>query len=158
VDFSLAILIVLTALYAGAVTLLVVARKDSPRAALAAAARVMAVVAGTFLLMILLAHVAYPATAALAAVFSFLAARRALVDDLGLRNAGWAAAATAVVIAAAFLLVSYLAVMALIGALGVYQLLRLRLRTRPALVVMGGTLGGLLAAAAAMFAAALATM
>jgi len=152
------ILIVLTALYAGAVTLLVVARNESMRAAPAAAARITAVVAGAFLLMVLLAHVAYPATVALAAVFSFLAARRALVDDLGFRNAGWVAAATAVLITAAFFLVSYLAVAALIGALGVYQLLRLRLRTRPALVVMGGTLGGLLAAAAAMFAAALATM
>jgi hypothetical protein len=158
VDLSLAILIALTILYTGAVTLLVVASRDSMPAARTAAARAAVVVAAAFLLMILLARVALPATMAVAAVFALLATRRALLDDLGPRTAAGVAIATAVGIGTAFFLFSYLAVMALIGALGVYQLLRLRLRTRPALVVTGGTLIGLLAAAAATFAVALATM
>ncbi|BCJ55965.1 hypothetical protein Asp14428_74400 [Actinoplanes sp. NBRC 14428] len=157
-DLALAVLIALATFYAGAVTLLVVARTASVRAAPAAAARVAAVVGAAFLLMVLVAHVAYPATVALAVVLSFAAARRVLVDDLGPRRAAVTGAVAALLIGAAFLFVAYLAVLALIGALGVYRLLRLRLRTRPALVVMGGTLGGLLAAAAATFAAALATM
>jgi len=49
-------------------------------------------------------------------------------------------------------------VLALVGAAGVYLLLRLWLRTRPALLVMGGTLGGLLAASAFVFTVALSTM
>jgi hypothetical protein len=49
-------------------------------------------------------------------------------------------------------------VMALVGATGVYLVLRLRLRTRPALLVLGGTLGALLAASAGVFALALSGM
>jgi hypothetical protein len=48
--------------------------------------------------------------------------------------------------------------MALIGAAGVYLVLRLWLQTRPALLVMGGTLAGLLTASAGVFALALAGM
>ena len=48
--------------------------------------------------------------------------------------------------------------MALIGAAGVYLVLRLWLRTRPALLVMGGALGALLAASAGVFALALSSM
>jgi hypothetical protein len=49
-------------------------------------------------------------------------------------------------------------VMALIGAAGIYPVLRRRLRTRPALLVMGGALGTLLAGSAAAFVVALSSM
>jgi hypothetical protein len=48
--------------------------------------------------------------------------------------------------------------MALIGAAGIYLVLRRWVRTRPALVVTGGALGTLLAGSAAAFAVALSGM
>jgi hypothetical protein len=129
-DLSLAILIVLAAGFAGAAV-----------GVSHGLARVW--LPGTFLV-----------AAAQAAAITYLT----LVRDLGRARAGQAAAAAGLVIGTAFALVSYLAVMALIGAAGVYVVLRLRLRIRPALLVMGGTLGTLLAGSAAVFAVALSSM
>lgn len=157
VDISLGLMIAVTALYAGSVTFLSASRTN-PRRALPVAASASAVVAGSFLVLILVAHVAYPATVALAAGFAFLATHRTLRGDLGARNAAWSAAAVTLLITASFVFVSYLAPMALVGALGVYQLLRLGLSARSALVALGGSLSALLAAAGATFAVALATM
>ncbi|GAA0228317.1 hypothetical protein GCM10009539_12160 [Cryptosporangium japonicum] len=151
-------MIAATALYAGSVTVVAETRTTSRRAARTAGAGTAAVVAGVFLLMILLAHVAYPATWALGAAFAVVATHRTLRADLGARTAASTAVGVAALVAASFVFVSYLAPMALIGALGVYRLLRLGLTPRSALVAMGGSLSALLAAAAATFAVALSTM
>jgi hypothetical protein len=108
--------------------------------------------------MVLLAHLTVAATVALVAVFTGAVAYLVLVRDLGRRRAVWAGVGAAVLISISFAFVSYLAVLAFLGAAGAYLLLRLWLRIRPALWVMGGTLGGLLAASAFVFAIALATM
>ena len=149
-DLSLAILIVLAAGFAGAAVGL---SHGFARGAVAAIG-----VAAGFALMLGLARVWLPGTFLVAAAQAAAITYLTLVRDLGRARAGQAAATAGLVIGAAFALVSYLAVMALIGAAGVYVVLRLRLRIRPALLVMGGTLGTLLAGSAAVFAIALSSM
>jgi hypothetical protein len=150
VDLSLAVLIVLVAGYAG----VAVSVARGVRAGAVAAAGVLA----GFAVMLGLAHVWLPGTFIVAALFAGSITYLSLSRDLGSRRAGLVAAVGAIVVGAAFVVVSYLAPMALIGAAGVYLVLRRWLRTRPALLVMGGTLGGLLAGSAAVFAVALSSM
>jgi hypothetical protein len=149
-DTSLAVLIVLVAGYAGAVTWL--ARGFRP--ALVAAVGVLA----GFGLMLATAHVWVPGTYLLAALEAALITYLTLAADLSRARVATAATVTGLMIGVASLVVSYLAVMALIGAAGVYLVLRRRLRTRPALFLMGGALGTLLAGSAAAFAVALSNM
>lgn len=150
-DSSLAILIGGTAVFAGAVAYPLRLRDvGPPRAALAAAGSAAAVTA-SFLLMIYLANVALPATIGFVAISSGVVAYLAFRQDLGARRAALAAAGAACVVTASFLFVVYLAAIAFIIAIGVYLLLRTRLRIRPAMILMGTTLSGLLAASGLVF-------
>jgi len=158
VDFTLVALIALIAAHAGGVAAIVRLRPAGPARALLEGAGTAAGVAASFALMLVLAHVWLPGTVIVAALLAGGVLYGTLLRDLGPSRAGGLAAAGGLLIGASFLLVSYLAVMALIGAAGVYLVLRLWLRTRPALLVMGGTLGALLAASAGAFALALSTM
>jgi hypothetical protein len=150
VDPSLAVLIVLVAGYAGAVTWF--ARGFATGAA--AAAGVLAM----FALMLGLARVWLPGTLLVAALTAAAVTYLTLAHDLGRTRAVLAATAAGLVVGAAFAFVAYLAVIALIGAAGIYPVLRRRLRTRPALLVMSGALGTLLAGSVAAFAVALQSM
>jgi hypothetical protein len=150
VDISLAVLIVLAAGYAGAVTW--VARGFATGAAGAAG------VLAAFALMLGLARAWLPGTLLVAALTAAVITYLTLAQGLGRTRAVVAATAAGLVVGAAFAFVSYLAVMALIGAAGIYPVLRRRLRTRPALLVMGGALGTLLAGSAAAFVVALSSM
>jgi hypothetical protein len=151
VDSSLAILIGGTAIFAGAVAYLVRLRDlGRRRAGLVAAAAATAVTA-SFLLMLYLATVAAPAVVGLVALLTGAVAYLVFLRDLGRWRAALAAAGAAVVVAASFLFVVYLAVIAFIAAAGVYLLVRLRLRINAALILMGTTLSGLLAASALVF-------
>lgn len=157
-DSSLAILIAGTALFAGAVAYPVLRPDLGKRGAGLASLAAAAAVAAAFLLMLGLAAIAVPATVAVAALFTGAVAYLVLRRDLGERRAASAAAGAALVVAVCFLFVVYLAVIAFVAAAGVYLLLRTRLRTGPALILMGSTLSGLLAAAGVAFWAALASM
>jgi hypothetical protein len=157
-DSSLAILIAGTALFAGAAAYPMLRRDLGRRRAGLACLAAAAAVAATFLLMLGLAAIALPATVAVAALFSGAVAYLVLRRDLGRRRAAPAAAGAALVVAACFLFVVYLAVIAFVAAAGAYLLLRTRLRIGPALILMGSTLSGLLAAAGVAFWAALASM
>ncbi|WP_432971848.1 hypothetical protein [Dactylosporangium sp. CA-233914] len=148
-DISLVILIGLTAAYAGGVAVVV-----RPSRALMAAGGVIAV----FALMLGLAYVWYPGSVAVAALFAGGVTWLTLARDLGRPGNALVSVAAGLLIGASFLFVSYLAVMALIGAAGVYLVLRRWLRPRTAMLAMGGALGGMLAASAAVFAVALANM
>jgi hypothetical protein len=150
VDLSLAVLVVLAAGYAG----LTVSVSRGGRAGTGAAVLVLV----AFAVMLGLARVWLPATFAVAALFAAAVTHLTLSRDLGRRRAVVAATVGGLVIGAAFVAVSYLALMALIGAAGAYPVLRRWLSPRPALLVMGGTLGGLLAGSAAVFAVALSGM
>lgn len=152
------IMIVLVALYAGVVAFVASIRPRGLERAAVVGGVTVAAVTGSFTAMILLAQVSLPATWVLAALFTGAVAHLVLLPDLGRARAALTAAGAALLIGAAFAFVSYLAVLAFVGAAGVYLLLRLGLRTRPALLVMGGTLGGLLAASGLVFAIALAGM
>jgi hypothetical protein len=141
--------------YAGAVAFLTRLRDLGPgRAALAGAGTSVGIAA----MFVLMTKVPYLASFALIALFiggtGYLVFRR----DLGQGRAVVAAVAAAVLLTGCALFVSYLAVMAYIAAAGIYLVLGLRLRVGPALLVMGTALGGLLAASAAVFAIALASM
>lgn len=157
-DSSLALMVGFAACYAGGVSLPVLVPRLGFQRAFLAAAGVVGGVALSFVLMLLLARVHVGLTAVVVLLFTGAVAYLVLRRDLGGRATVWASIGAAVLIGACFLFVSYLAVLAFIGAAGVYLLLRLFLRTRPALILMGGTLGGLLAASAAVFAIALASM
>jgi hypothetical protein len=155
VDSSLAILIGGTAAFAGTVAHLVARDLGRWRAA-SAAAGAAAGVAASFLLMLGLATVApLPVLLSFVALASGAVAYLAFRHDLGGRRAAAAAAGTACVVTAGFLFVVYLAVIAFVAAVGAYLLLRTRLRIGPAMVLMGTTLGGLLAASAMVFWASL---
>jgi hypothetical protein len=158
VDFALIALIALIAGYAGGVAAIVRLRPVGPAQALLEGLGAAAGVAASFALMLGLARVWLPGTIIVAALLAGGVLFFTLVRDLGTARAGGTAAAGGLLIGASFLFVSYLAVMALIGAAGVYLVLRLWLRTRPALLVMGGALGALLAASAGVFALALSGM
>jgi hypothetical protein len=108
--------------------------------------------------MLGLAYVWLPGTFVAAALFAGVVTYLTLSRDLGAARTRLVAAAAVLLIGASFAFVSYLAVMALVGAAGLYLVLRRWMRTRPALLVMGGALGGLLTASAAVFALALSTM
>jgi hypothetical protein len=151
VDSSLAILIGGTAIFAGAVAYMVLRSDLGPRRAALAAAGATGAVAAVFLLMIRLAAVALPAVAGLVALSTGAAAYLIFRRDLGPRRAALAAAGAATVVTASFLFVVYLAVIAFIAATGGYLLVRIRLRVNPALILMGTTLSGLLAASALVF-------
>lgn len=157
-DYSLALMIGFAACYAGAVSLVALVPRRGFQQAVFGAAGVVAGVASSFVLMLLLARVHFALTEVVVVLFTGAAAYLVLRRDLGKRATVWSAVGAAVLIGACFLFVSYLAVMAFIGAAGIYLLLRLFLRIRPALLVMGGTLGGLLGASAVVFAVALANM
>ncbi|MEO3745353.1 hypothetical protein [Plantactinospora sp. B5E13] len=154
-DSSLVILVGGTALFAGAVAYLGLLRDLGRRRAGWAAAGATAAVAVLFALMIYLAHLALPAVLGVVALSSGALAYLVLQRDLGRRRAVLAAVGAAAVVTASFLLVLYLAVIAFIGAVGVYLVARTRLRTAPALAFMGSTLGGLLAASVLVFWASL---
>jgi hypothetical protein len=157
-DYSLALLIGFAACYAGVTSLPALIPRLGFQRGIAAGAGVVAAVALSFLAMLLLARVHVALTSAFIVLFIFAATFLVLSRDLGRRATLWSAAGAAVLIGLCSLFVSYLAVMAFIGAAGIYLVLRLWLRTRPALLVMGGTLGGLLGVSAAVFAVALASM
>ena len=158
VDIALVALIALIAAYAGGVAAVVRLRPAGPARALLDGAGAAAGVAASFALMLALARVWLPGTVIVAALLAGGVLHATLLRDLGPARAGGLAAAGGLLIGASFLFVSYLAVMALIGAAGVYLVLRLWLRTRPALLVMGGALGALLTASAGVFALALSGM
>jgi hypothetical protein len=158
VDFALVALIALIAGYAGGVATIVRLRPAGPARAALDGVLAAAGVAASFTLMLVLARVWLPGTIVVAALLAGGVLYGTLLRDLGRARAGGTAAAGGLLIGVSFLFVSYLAVMALIGAAGVYLVLRLRLRTRPALLVMGGALGALLAASAGVFALALSGM
>jgi hypothetical protein len=158
VDFALVALIALIAAYAGGVATIVRLRPAGCARALLEGVAGAAGVAASFALMLALARVWLPGTIVVAALLAGCVLYGMLVRDLGAARAGGTAAAGGLLIGASFLFVSYLAVMALIGAAGVYLVLRLWLRIRPALLVMGGALGALLAASAGVFALALSSM
>ena len=158
VDFALVALIALIAAYAGGVWLIVRLRPAGVARALVEGVGVATGVAASFALMLVLARVWLPGTIIVAALLAGGVLYGTVLRDVGPARAGGAAVAGGLLIAASFMFVSYLAVMALIGAAGVYLVLRLWLRTRPALVVMGGTLGVLLTASAGLFALALSGM
>jgi len=158
VDVTLVILFILAALYSGGMTAIAQLRARGPRTAARTGAVTAVVVAASLFLMVLLAHVTVPLAVVGAGVFSAAATYWTLAADLGRARATATAIGMGILIALCFLGVAHLAVLALIGAAGVYQVIRLFLRTRPALLVMGGTFGGLLAASVAVFVVALATM
>jgi hypothetical protein len=149
-DLSLAVLIVLVAGYAGAVTWFA-------RGLATGAAAAVGVLAA-FALILGLAHLwlpgAFIAAPLVAATITYLT----LAADLSRKQAVLTAVGGGLVVGAAFVAVSYLAMMALIGAAGIYLVLRRWLRTRPALLVMGGALGTFLAGSAAVFLVAIANM
>ncbi|MEV6636325.1 hypothetical protein AB0M54_36825 [Actinoplanes sp. NPDC051470] len=157
-DSSLALMVGFAACYAGGVSLPALVPRLGFQRAFLAAAGVVGGVALSFVLMLMLARVHVGLTEVVVLLFTGAVAYLVLRRDLSGRATVWASIGSAVLIGACFLFVSYLAVLAFIGAAGVYLLLRLFLRTRPALLLMGGTLGGLLAASAAVFAIALASM
>ncbi|GAB3977213.1 hypothetical protein V1634_14390 [Plantactinospora veratri] len=150
-DSSLALLVGATAVCAGAVGYLVQPRALGPRRAVVAAVGVAVGVTASFLLMLYLASLALPAVVGFVALFTAAVGYPVFRRDLGPRRAGVAAAGSAAVVTASFLFVVYLAVIAFIAAIGVYLLLRDRVRIAPALIMTGTTLGGLLAASALVF-------
>jgi len=151
VDLSLAILIGATALFAGAAGYVAFRGELGRRRAALAAAGAAAGVAAGFLVMLLLATVALPATLAFLALAGGAVAYLVFLRDLGRRRAALAAAGAAAVVTASSLFVLYLAVAAFVGAIGVYLVVRTRLRIGPSVILMGTTLSGLLAASAAAF-------
>lgn len=158
VDFALVALIALAAGYAGGVVALVRLRAAGLARAVLEGLAAAAGVAASFALMLVLARVWLPGTIIVAALLAGGVLYGVLQRDLGPARAAGTAALGGLLIGVSFLFVSYLAVMALIGAGGVYLVLRLWLRIRPALLVMGGALGALLAASLGIFALALSSM
>lgn len=158
IDSSLAVLIGLTALGAGAVGFATQVRpRGRDRALLAGAGLALAIVAA-FALMIALADVSLFATYGFAGLAGGVAAYLLLRADLGRNRAVAAAIGIGLLMTATSLFASYLAVMAFIGALAVYALIRTRVRVVPALIVTGTTLSGLLAGAVLIFLIALQSM
>ncbi|MFI5938353.1 hypothetical protein [Actinoplanes sp. NPDC051494] len=150
-DLTLAILLAGATVYAGGVAYVRSAQARGACGALTVAAGAALGVGTSLVLMVALAQVSTLAGLAAVALFAAAGIYLTFARDLGRRQAAWSAAAAAVVITICFLLVSYLAVLSLIGATGVYLVLRGRLRVGQALLAMGTTFGGLIAAAAAVF-------
>ena len=158
VDLTLVALIALTAAYAGGVVAVLRLRPAGPARALLEGAGAAAGVTASFALMLALARVWLPGTVAAATLLAVAVVYFSLVRDLKPAWTRVTATGAGIVVGLTFLFVSYLAVMALIGAAGLYLVLRLWLRTKPALLVMGGTFGALLTASAGVFTLALSTM
>src|SRR5262249_34479076 len=129
-------LIALIAAYAGGVATIVRLRPAGTVRALLEGVGVAVAVAASFALMLVLARVWLPGTVIVAALLAGCVLYGTLLRDLGAARAGGTAAAGGLLIGASFLFVSYLAVMALIGAAGVYLVLRLGLPDRPAAPVL----------------------
>jgi hypothetical protein len=108
-------------------------------------------VAASFLLMLYLATVNLVATVAFVLLAAGAVAYLVLRPDLGARKGALAATGIALTVAASFLFVLYLAVIAFIAAIGVYVLLRSRVKIKSAIILAGTALSGLLAAAALAF-------
>ncbi|GIF63420.1 hypothetical protein Ais01nite_14550 [Asanoa ishikariensis] len=150
-DSALAIVIGGTGIFAATVAYLVtLGDHGRQRAALAAAGAAVAVAVG-FLLMLLMAEVSVLATTGLLALLAGAVAYRVFLRDLGRRRAMLATAGATAVVTASFVLVVYLAFVAFVAAVGVYLLVRVRLRISAALVLASTTLSGLLATAALAF-------
>ena len=149
-DSSLAILIGITAAFAGAVAYYVLRELGARRPGWAAAGTAAAV-AASFLLMLYLATINVLATVAFVLLAAGAIAYLVLRRDLGSRKGALAAAGIALTVTASFLFVLYLAVIAFIAAIGVYFLLRSRVKIKSAIILAGTTLSGLLAAAALTF-------
>ena len=150
-DLNLMIFIGGAVVFGGAVAYLVLLRERGAQRAALAAVGVAAALAASFLLMLMLARFALPAALGFVALFSGAVTYLAFRRELGARWAALLAAGATIVITASALFVVYLAVIAFIVAIGVYLLLRVRLRLLPALLLTGGTLGGLLVASAGAF-------
>ena len=157
-DSSLAFMITFVALYAGAVAFLVLRKQlDTMRSVLAGIFTVI-VVAASFQLMVSLANVTLWAMYATVALFIATVTYLAFVRDLDTKWTVTLTIGAAVFVTLASVVVSYLAVMAYIGAVGIYLVLRMWVRVRSALIVMGTALSGFLALSVAVFLAALAAM
>ena len=157
-DLSLAILFIVAALYSGGVTFLTLLARRGFRPAATAGAGATAGIAAALFLIVLLAQASVAAAAVGVLLLVGAVTYLALARDLDRRKTVSVAIAAAALIGLSFAFVSYLGVLAFLGATGAYLLLRLRLRTRPALLVTGGALGCLLAASGAIFAVALSSM
>lgn len=151
IDSSLAVLIGLTALGAGAVGFVTQARPRGSGRALAGGAGVALAIVAAFAAMIGLAYVSVIATDLFAGLASGAVAYPMLRLGLGRNRAVAAATSIGLIMTAVVLVVSYLGVMAFIAAISVYALIRTRVRPAPALIVTGTTLSGLLAGAALIF-------
>ncbi|MDG4781858.1 hypothetical protein O7614_19565 [Micromonospora sp. WMMD961] len=150
-DLNLMIFIGGAVVFGGAVAYLVLLRERGAQRAALAAVGVATALAASFLLMLMLARLALPAALGFVALFSGAVTYLVLRRELGARWAALLAAGATMVITASALFLVYLAVIAFVVAIGVFLLLRIRLRLAPALVLMGGTLGGLLATSAGAF-------
>ena len=150
-DASLQVLIAGTAVYGGAVAHLVLVRRLGHRRAALAAAGTAAAVAAGFLFAIYLATVALPAVFGFVALVAGGTTYLSFRGDLGPRRAAVTGACAAAVVTVSFQAVLYLALIAFIAGIGVYHLVRTRYRIRPAMIMMGSTVSGLLAAAGLAF-------
>lgn len=157
-DFFLVLLICATAGYAGAVVSIVRLRERGMARALQEGAVAATGVAASFFLMVALAHLTVFASVAASAVFVGVVTYLAVARDLSPAWRPWVTVGLTVLVTAVSLFASYLALMAFVGAAGVYRLVRLRLRTGPSLVFMGTSLGVLMAGAVGMFLVALSQM
>src|SRR5689334_18204205 len=128
VDLALVALIALLASYAGGVTAIVRLRPAGPARALLDGVGAAVGVAASFALLLVLARVWLPGTIIVAVLLAGGVLYGTLLRDLGPARAGAIAAGGGLLIGASFLFVSHLAVMALIGAAGVYLVLRLWLQ------------------------------
>jgi hypothetical protein len=101
--------------------------------------------------MIGLAHISVIATDLFAGLCLGAVSYLMLRPDLGSKRAVAAAAGIGLIMTVAVVVVSYLGVMAFIGAMALYALTRNHVRLVPALIVTGTTLSGLLAGAVLIF-------
>jgi hypothetical protein len=177
-DLVLVLLICATAGYAGVVVFVTELRERGRSRALQFGAVAALAVAAGFFLMVALAQWNLFAAAAAVAVFSGTVAYLVVGRDISPERRPWITVGAALLVTVAAVLVLYLAVIAFIGAVGVYRLVRmplwtgprsvgavgvyrvgrLRLRTGLALFVMGTSMAALLAGAVAMFAMSLSRM
>ncbi|WP_127504546.1 hypothetical protein [Actinoplanes solisilvae] len=99
-----------------------------------------------------------PGAVAVVVLFAVAATYLTVYADLRRDHAWLIAGAAGLIIGVSFVFVSYLAVLALIGATGLYLVLRRWVQKRWAMTIMGGALAGLLAASAGVFLVALSAM
>lgn len=151
IDSSLAVLIGLTALGAGAVGFVTQARPRGNRRAVGWGAGVALVIVAAFALMIGLAHVSVIATDLFAGLLAGAVSYPMIRPDLGRNRAVAVACGIGFFMTVAVLVVSYLGLMAFIAAMALYALIRTRVRMAPALIVTGTTLSALLAGSVLVF-------